>query len=223
MATNKVVFGDTTIMDISDSTLASDDQLVAGITAYDRSGVKRTGTADYMAKVDTPTANDILVTDANGQAIDSGVPITAIPTVDQTFDGISTNPQSGVAVQSQINILQNEIDGLGEPFRLQDFNQQINVTFPCVTEDIANTSIPNMDIDLNVIDPTGQLNQNFAIASLAKYEVYNAASGGQRLNVFPVCSFSMNGQRTLRVRMMCAGSSRVTGLRISGALLLKHR
>lgn len=173
--------------------------------------------------VSNPTANDILITDANGQAIDSGVSISSIPTVDQTYDGTSANAQSGVAVQSQVSNLQTQIDGLGEPFRLQDFNQQINVTFPCVTEDIANTSIPNMDIDLDVIDPTGQLNQNFAIASLAKYEVYNASSGGSRLNVFPVCSFSMNQQRTLRVRMMCAGSTRVTGLRISGALLLKHR
>ena len=225
MGYNKLVYGGVTKFSLEDATLSSadGDKVLAGETAYGNDGEKIIGAADYMAKVNNPTANDILVTDANGQAIDSGVPITAIPTVDQTFDGTSTNPQSGVAVQSQIDILQNEIDGLGEPFRLQDFTQQINVTFPCLTEDIANTSIPNMDIDLDVIDPTGQLNQNFAIASLAKYEVYNAASGGQRLNVTPVCSFSMNGQRTLRVRMMCAGSTRVTGLRISGALLLKHR
>lgn len=44
MAVNKVVFGNTTIMDISDSTLESDDELALGVTAYDRSGALRTGT-----------------------------------------------------------------------------------------------------------------------------------------------------------------------------------
>ena len=119
--------------------------------------------------------------------------------------------------------LQTQIDALGEPFRLQDFTQQINVQIPMVTEEIANVSIANVDIDLDIIDPTGALNQDFAIASLAKYEVYDATSGGNRINCFPVCSFSMNGQRVLRVRMMCAGTSRKTAKRIQGALLLKHR
>ena len=119
--------------------------------------------------------------------------------------------------------LQFQIDGLGEPFRLQDFSQQINVNIPSITSDVANTSIPNIDIDLNVIDPTGKLNENFAIASLAKYEVYDAASGGNRLNVTPICSFSMTGQRILRVRMMAAGTTTKTARRINGAILLKHR
>lgn len=222
MAINRVDFGNQTIMNISDTTAEAAD-VAAGKVFYDKSGTRTTGAGNYMEKVSSPTANDILVTDANGQAIDSGVPISAIPTVDQTYNGMSTNAQSGIAIQTQVTNLQNQIDGLGEPFRLQDFNQQINVTIPCITEDISNTSIPNVDIDLDVIDPTGQLNQNFAIASLAKYEVFDAPSGGNRLNVTPVCSFSMNSQRTLRVRMMCAGTQRKIALRISGALLLKHR
>ena len=124
---------------------------------------------------------------------------------------------------SAINEVKFGLDGLGEPFRLQDFNQQINVTIPLVSQELANTSIPNVDIDLNTIDPTGALNEQFAIAGLAKYEVYDATSGGNRINVFPVCSFSMNSQRTLRVRMMCAGTSAKTARRIQGAILLKHR
>lgn len=225
MAINRVDFGNQTIMNISDTTAEATD-VAEGKVFYDKSGTRTTGTGvagNYMDKVSSPTANDILITDANGQAIDSGVPISAIPTVDQTYNGTSTNAQSGIAIQTQVANLQNQIDGLGEPFRLQDFTQQINVTIPCITEDISNTSIPNVDIDLDVIDPTGQLNQNFAIASLAKYEVFDAPSGGNRLNVTPVCSFSMNGQRTLRVRMMCAGNQRKTAMRIAGALLLKHR
>ena len=42
---NKVVYGNTTLIDLTDSTLSSTDQLAQGITAYDRSGTKITGTA----------------------------------------------------------------------------------------------------------------------------------------------------------------------------------
>ena len=41
---NKVVFGSTTLIDLTDSTLSSADQLASGVTAYDRSGTKLTGT-----------------------------------------------------------------------------------------------------------------------------------------------------------------------------------
>lgn len=114
--------------------------------------------------------------------------------------------------------LQTQIDALGEPFRLMDFNQTLNITIPSVTTDVANTSIPNVDVII-----TGTVADEFAVASLAKYEVYDAASGGNRLNVVPVCMFSMNGQKTLRVRMMCAGPNSKTAKRIQGAILLKHR
>ena len=182
-----------------------------------------------MDLVDNPTSGNLLTTDANGQAQDSGQALSGValkselPTIDQTFDGTSANAQSGAAIQPELTNLQTQIDGLGEPFRLQDFTQQINLTIPHCNQDIANTSIPNVDIDLDIIDPTGALNQDFAIAGLAKYEVYDATSGGNRLNCWPVCSFSMNGQRVLRVRMMVAGSTAKTARRISGALLLKHR
>ena len=140
-----------------------------------------------------------------------------------------TGDLSALTTTEQTNLVSaiNEIDfavkGLGEPFRLQDFTQQINVTIPSITTEVANTAIPNVDVDLNVIDPTGALNESFAIAGLVKYEVYDATSGGNRLNVTPICSFSMNSQRVLRIRMMCAGPSSKTARRIAGALLLKHR
>ena len=225
---NKVVYGDTTIMDITDTTAEASD-VAAGEVFYTRSGARSVGTGNYMDKVDNPTAGNLLTTDANGQAQDSGQALSGValkselPTIDQTFDGTSANAQSGAAIQPELTNLQTQIDGLGEPFRLQDFTQQINLTIPHCNQDIANTSIPNVDIDLDIIDPTGALNQDFAIAGLAKYEVYDATSGGNRLNCWPVCSFSMNGQRVLRVRMMVAGSTAKTARRISGALLLKHR
>ena len=146
--------------------------------------------------VDNPVNGDILITDADGQAQDSGTDLTT---------------------------LLNDVEAGKEAFMLKDFNQQINLTIPSVTQDVANTSIPNMDVDLNEIDPTGALNTKYAIAGLVKYEIYDATSGGNRLNAFPVCSFSMNGQRTLRLRCMVGGPNSKTARRISGALLLKHR
>lgn len=44
MPINKVVYGNTTVIDLTDSTLAQANQLVNGVTAYDRSGTKITGT-----------------------------------------------------------------------------------------------------------------------------------------------------------------------------------
>lgn len=44
MAVNKVVYGTTTLIDLTDSTLSSADELLSGVSAYDQSGVKRTGT-----------------------------------------------------------------------------------------------------------------------------------------------------------------------------------
>lgn len=42
---NKVVFGTTTLIDLTDSTLSDPSQLAQGVTAYDRTGTKITGTA----------------------------------------------------------------------------------------------------------------------------------------------------------------------------------
>ena len=41
---NKVVFGTTTLIDLTDSTLSDPSQLATGVTAYDRTGTKITGT-----------------------------------------------------------------------------------------------------------------------------------------------------------------------------------
>ena len=313
MANNKVVYGNSTIMDITDTTATASD-VANGKVFYANSGVRTTGTGDYMNKVSNPTADDILTTDANGQAQDSGVSINDVAMaadldgkLDKTGDTVeqfslvttggeiiiydssagnvgdigimsdngavhigSGNNQGIVAglaspalahdaankdyvdtrvgskanlVPSAVNgevlitdaqgqpqssgtdlaILLNDVEAGKEAFMLKDFNQQINLTIPPVTQDIANTSIPNMDVDLNEIDPTGELNTKYAIAGLVKYEIYDATSGGNRLNAFPVCSFSMNGQRTLRLRCMVGGPNSKTARRISGALLLKHR
>lgn len=121
-------------------------------------------------------------------------------------------------VVSAINEVKFTVDGLGEPYRLKDFTQTFTtaLTIPSVTQDIDNTSIPNVDIAI-----TGQEATDFAIAGLLKYEVFDASN--KRLNCFPVCAFSMDGQKTLRVRMMVGGPNSKQAKKISGAILLKHR
>ena len=109
-----------------------------------------------------------------------------------------------------------DVDAGKNAIMLKDFNQTINVTIPSVLNDIPNTSIPNVDISI-----TSEEAQTWAIASLMKYEVFDSSNA--RLNAFQVCSFSMNQQATLRIRMMVAGSNSKTATKIHGALLLKHR
>ena len=151
MAVNKVERADGTVeIDISDTTAEPED-VSEGEVFYKGDGTRGVGTGKWMKPVTDPVAGEILITDANGQAQSSGTDLDTL-----LFD----------------------VEAGKEAFALKDFNQQINLTLPSVTQDIANTSIPNMDIDLNVIDPTGELNTKYAIAGIAKYEIYDAESGG---------------------------------------------
>ena len=103
-------------------------------------------------------------------------------------------------------------------FLLQDFTTTFEtpLEIPSVLTDIPNTQIKNVDITLD--DETAV---EYAIAGLVKYEVLD--ENNQRLNAFQVCSFSMNGQVTLRLRMMCAGQNSVFAKQVKGAILLKRR
>ena len=107
MANNKVVYGDTTIMDITDTTASASD-VAAGEVFYDRGGNRTVGTGNYMDKVTNPTADDILVTDANGQAVDSGVDINDVAmaadlpgqATDSVLGLVKLNPNESVDVNA---------------------------------------------------------------------------------------------------------------------------
>lgn len=94
MANNKVVFGDETIMDITDTTAEPVD-VAEGKVFYDKGGNRVAGTGNYMDKVTDPVANHILIVDANGQAIDSGVLITDKADV-SNLPGIATDLIAGL-------------------------------------------------------------------------------------------------------------------------------
>jgi len=107
MAINKVVYGQDTLIDITDTTASASD-VAQGEVFYNNAGVRTVGTGNYMDKVSNPTANDILVTDANGQAIDSGIAITDKANVsdlpsqatDSTLGLVKLNPNESVDVNT---------------------------------------------------------------------------------------------------------------------------
>ena len=107
MAVNEVIYGDETIMSIKDTTAEASD-VAEGQVFYDRSGTRTIGTADYMDKVASPTADDILITDANGQAVDSGVSINDVAltsdlpglATDSTLGLVKLNPNESVNVNA---------------------------------------------------------------------------------------------------------------------------
>ena len=104
MAKNKVVFGDTVIMDISDTTAEAQD-VSEGEVFYDNGGDRQVGTGRWMEPVADPTANEVLITDANGQAIGSGVlignvvQITDIAT-ESDYGLIKLNPSESVTLNA---------------------------------------------------------------------------------------------------------------------------
>lgn len=122
--------------------------------------------------------------------------------------------------QSSLVAAINEVAGAsGEPFRVKNWaSNSLNVSIPICTDEIANTSIPQM---IFTIDDTE--GAEYQIVGMIAYEVFDAASGGNRINCWPVCQFTGNGQKSLTVRMMCGGTSAKTARRINAWVLLKRR
>lgn len=107
----------------------------------------------------------------------------------------------------------------GEPFRVKQWaSNTLNVEIPTCTTDIGNTSIAKMTFTIDAVEGA-----DYQIVGMIAYEVFDAASGGQRINCWPVCQFTGNGQKELGVRWMCGGTTNKTARRINAWVLLKHR
>ena len=215
MANNKVELSDgTTLMDITDTTAEPKD-VALGETFYDKSGVKRTGTADYMFKVPNAEQNNVAIFDENGQVIDGGITIDDITGKIGDLDTLTTDDKT-----SLVNAINEVYEKSGEPFRVKQWASAWpdGVTIPVCTKEISNSQIPKMVFSIDAVEGA-----DYQIVGMIAYEVFDAASGGNRLNVWPVCQFTGNGQKELSVRWMCGGTSDKVAKRINAWVLLKHR
>lgn len=105
----------------------------------------------------------------------------------------------------------------GEPFRVKNWAASgLSVSIPYCTEDLANTSIAKMTYSIDAVEGA-----SYQIVGMISYEVFD--SNGQRINCWPVCQFTGNGQKELSVRWACMGSSRKTATKVNAWVLLKHR
>mgnify|MGYP006969169512 CR=1 FL=1 len=69
MAINKVIYGGTTLIDLSGDSLASADQLMQGVTAHDRTGALITGTGSGGGVDPSDLEISVNPTSATGTAI----------------------------------------------------------------------------------------------------------------------------------------------------------
>ena len=116
-----------------------------------------------------------------------------------------------------INELKFGLDGLGEPFRVNEWsNNNLTATIPTCSQEIDNTSI-----DKVVYTITGQEAVDYQVVGMIAYQLLDA--NGTRINAWPVCQFTGNGQTELHVRFMCAGTSSKSAKSIKAWVLLKHR
>ena len=95
MAKNKVVYGNTVLIDLTDATLGQNDgaQILSGSTAYGKDGEKITGTCTYNADTSdaTASASEILATKTayvNGNKITGTMPNNGA--VSGEIDDVST-------------------------------------------------------------------------------------------------------------------------------------
>ena len=107
MAVNKVVYGDDTLMDITDTT-ATDDIVVKGETFYDASGQKRVGTFDdYLPKSKGGIVNGNVTIDTGTtepklsvKRTVSSIPCELIMSVDSTSVGVIRFTKSGSTINN---------------------------------------------------------------------------------------------------------------------------
>ena len=162
MAKNKVVYGGQVLMDLTDTTAEPED-VSEGEVFYDRAGNRQQGTGRWMELVEDPTANEVLITDANGQAIGSGV---LIGNVVQLTD-IATETTLGlIKLNPGQNITLNENNQLEVGGRIGQFEGTTGLFAP-------NDRQPRQVLDYSflVTDALGMKIGNRAFADVSGYSI----------------------------------------------------
>ncbi|MBP3890985.1 MAG: hypothetical protein J6D29_02310 [Solobacterium sp.] len=194
MAINKVTYGNQTLIDLTDSTLSSSNELVNGVTAYDRSGTLLTGTANYMDLVSNPTADDILVTDANGQAVDSGVDINDVAMLTDLPSQATDSTLGLVKINSAESVTLNSSGQLDVGGRLGQFSGTTGIFH---SKDRAPRNVANYS--LLITDALGiqmDANRSFAVVSGVGVTITGAHAAG--VTEYRVTNSYSN-------RILCAG------------------
>ena len=206
MSVSKVVYNGTVLIDITDSTVTPED-LEQGIVAYNAKGEKIFG----MKALDTAMSN----TSENG--VQNKVIKSYVDGI--TGDLTSLNTTAKDTIVDALNELKFGVDAAGEPFRIVNWaKNDLNVVVQPCTTDASNTALDKMTFKI-----TGQEAIDYQVTGLLAYEVFDAVSGGNRINAWPVCQFTGQGQTELSVRWVGAGTTQKTIKRINGWVLLKHR
>lgn len=134
-------------------------------------------------------------------------------------DMTSLNTTAKTDLVSAINELKFGVDSAGEPFRVKNWaSNSISVAIPGCAEDVNNTAIAKM-----VYKIEGQEAIDYRVVGMIAYEVFDAASGGNRINCWPVCQFTGQNQTELSVRWTGMGTATKTARRVNAWVLLKHR
>lgn len=105
-----------------------------------------------------------------------------------------------------------------EPIRIKSWAETFYMTIEPCTTDKSNTQLSKTTFSINDVEGA-----DYQIVGMISYEIFDAESGGNRLNVWPVCQFTGNGQKELSVRWVCAGTTAKTAKKINAWVLLRHR
>ena len=140
----------------------------------------------------------------------------------KAFIGGKTGDLNALTTDDKSNLVAaiNEVyEKSGEPFRVKNWaTNTLNVGVEPCTTDKTNTQLAKMTFTIDNVEGA-----DYQIVGMIAYEVFDAESGGNRINCWPVCQFTGNGQKELSVRWVCAGTTVKTAKRINAWVLLKHR
>lgn len=174
MAVNKVVFGAVSIMDISDSTVTA-DKLAKGVTAYDKTGEKITGTMEASS---APILQEKTVTPSTAaQSI----------TADNGYDGLSKVTVNGDANLTADNIKSGtSIFGVTGSYAGSTPNlQSKSVTYTSngtatITPDSGYDGLSSVDVTVNVASGGGEMvNVSFKDTNFnRRYTIYSYDENG---------------------------------------------
>ena len=147
--------------------------------------------------------------------------VSAINEVDEELSS-KIGELSDLATEAKTDIVSaiNEAyDKCMEPFRVKQWKVSWTngISIPaCTNNTITNTQIPKMTYSIS-----GEEGENYQIVGMIAYEVFDNA--GNRINCWPVCQFTGNGQKELSVRWCCMGTDSRVAMSVSAWVLLKHR